>query len=94
MMETTAELLVRAIEITMPCHLGFHMRVVGQFVAHAKHFNSTIRVRKGKITVDGKNIMGLLLLAAAWKSKLYIEAEGDDAVEAIACIEGFFQMET
>jgi phosphocarrier protein HPr len=92
-METTTELLVRAIEITMPCHLGFHLRVVGKFVTHMKRFNSTIRVQKGKITADGKNIMSLLLLAAAWGSKLYIEAEGDDAEKAIACIEGFFQME-
>ena len=67
--------------------------VVGRFVTHAKRFSSAIRVRKGKVTVNGKNILGLLLLAAAWKSKLYIEAEGDDAEKAIACIQGFFQME-
>ena len=92
--EKTAELLVRTIEITMPSHLGFHLRVIAKFVVHMKRFSSTIRVRQGKITVDCKNIMSLLLLAAAWKSKLYIEAEGEDADSAIACIEGFFQMET
>jgi len=92
-MEKRLELLVRTIEITMPCRLGFHLRVVGRFVTHAKRFGSTIRVRAGKVTANGKNIMGLLLLAAAWKSKLYIEAEGDDADEAIACIKGFFQTE-
>ena len=92
-MERTPEPLLRTIEITMPCHLGFHLRVVGRFVTHAKRFSSAIRVRKGKVTVNGKNILGLLLLAAAWKSKLYIEAEGDDAEKAIACIQGFFQME-
>ena len=92
-MERTPELLLRTIEITMPCHLGFHLRVVVRFVTHAKRFSSAIRVRKGKVTVNGKNILGLLLLAAAWKSKLYIEAEGDDAEKAIACIQGFFQME-
>jgi phosphotransferase system HPr (HPr) family protein len=92
-MERTSELLVRTIEITLPCHLGFHLRVVGRFVTHAKRFSSAIRVRKGKVIANGKNIMGLLLLAAAWRSKLYIEAEGDDAEKAIACIKGFFQME-
>ncbi len=92
--ERTPEPLIRTIEITMPCHLGFHLRVVGRFVTHVKRFSSAIRVRRGKVVIDGKNIMALLLLAAAWKSKLYIEAEGDDAAEAIACIEGFFQMET
>lgn len=84
---------IHKIEITMPCQLGFHLRVVGRFVTHVKRFNSAIRVRKGKIKADGKNIMGLLLLAAAWKSKLHIEVEGDDAEAAIACITGFFQME-
>ena len=92
-MEKTAESLIRTIEITMPSHLGFHLRVVAKFVTHVKRFTSTIRVRQGEITVDGKNIMSLLLLAAAWKSKLYIEAEGEDADNAIACIEGFFQAE-
>ena len=93
-MVTTPGLFIRTAEITMPCHLGFHLRVVGRFITHVKRFSSAIRVRKGKVTADGKNILGLLLLAAAWKSKLYIEAEGDDAEQAIACIEGFFQRET
>ncbi|MFH1799846.1 MAG: HPr family phosphocarrier protein [Candidatus Omnitrophota bacterium] len=93
-MERTPKPLVRTIEIMMPCHLGFHLRAAGRFVTHVKRFSSAIRVRRGKVTVDGKNIMALLLLAAAWRSKIHIEAEGDDAGEAIACIEGFFQMET
>lgn len=85
--------LIRTIEITMPCHLGFHLRVISRFIVHAKRFQAKIRVRKGKIVADGKNIIGLLLLAAAWKSKLYIEAEGNDAEEAIARIKSFFQTE-
>lgn len=92
--QRTPDLFTRTMEITMPCQLGFHMRVVGRFVTHMKRFSSIIRVRKGKVTADGKNIMGLLLLAVAWKSKLYIEAEGDDAEKALACIQGFFQMES
>jgi phosphotransferase system HPr (HPr) family protein len=77
----------------MPCQLGFHLRVISRFIKHSKRFSAEIRIRKGKITVDGKNVMGLLLLAAAWKSKLYIEAEGHDAEEAIARIKSFFQTE-
>ena len=92
-MVTTPGLVIRTAEITMPCRLGFHLRVVGRFISQVKRFSSAIRVRKGKATADGKNILGLLLLAVAWKSKLYIEAEGDDAEKAIACIEGFFQTE-
>ena len=92
-MEGTAESFVRTVEITMPTQLGFHLRVVARFVRCARRFHSVIRVRKGKVTADGKNIIGLLLLAAAWKSRLYIEAEGDDAEQAIASIKNFFQSE-
>lgn len=84
---------MRSIEIVMPTHLGFHLRVVARFVKCVKQFNSVIRVRKGKITADGRNILGLMLLAAAWKSKLYIEAEGDDAQKAIETIQSFFRLE-
>ena len=92
-METTAEPSVRTIEITMPTQLGFHLRVVARFVKNVRQFRSVIRVRKGKVTADGKNVLGLLLLAAAWKSTLYIEAEGDDAEQVVASIQSFFQME-
>ena len=92
-MEMLNKALVQTIEITMPTHLGFHLRVVARFVRCVRQFRSVIRVRKGKITADGKNILGLMLLAAAWKSKLYIEAEGSDAEKAIESIRSFFQIE-
>jgi phosphocarrier protein len=93
MTETLSEPLVQTIQINMPCQLGFHLRVVGRFVTHVKQFNSTIRVRKGKVTANGKSIMGLLLLAVTWKSKLEIEAIGDDAMQAINGIKEFFDRE-
>ncbi len=92
-MEKADKAFVQTIEITMPAHLGFHLRVVARFVTRARQFRSVIRVRKGKITADGKNVLGLLLLAAAWKSKLHIEAEGVDAPQAIESIKAFFRME-
>ena len=92
-MEKTASPLIRSIEITMPTELGFHLRVVARFVTRVRQFRSAIRVRKGKVTADGKNVLGLLLLAAAWKSKLHIEVEGADAGQAIASIKSFFQLE-
>lgn len=78
----------------MPTYLGFHLRVVARFVQCIQRFHSVVRVRKGTIHADGKSIMGLLLLAAAWKSKLHIEAEGDDARRTIDCIKNFFETET
>ena len=92
-MKRVGEPCVQTIEISMPTQLGFHLRVVARFVRRVRQFRSMIRVRKGKITADGKNILGLLLLAAAWKSRFYIEAEGDDAEQAIASIKTFFQLE-
>ncbi len=92
-MEMIKESAVRATEIVMPSRLGFHLRVAARFVKSARRFRSAIRVRKGKITADGKNILGLLVLAIAWKSKIYIEAEGDDAEDAIESVKLFFQGE-
>ena len=92
-MEAPNKAIVQTIEITMPAHLGFHLRVVARFVICVRQFHSVVRVRKGKITADGKNVIGLMLLAAAWRSKLYIEAEGDDAEKVIESIKSFFQME-
>ena len=92
-MEALSESLVQSTEITMPTRLGFHLRVVARFVQCVQQFRSVIRVRKGKIKADGKSILGLLLLAAAWRSRLHIEAEGDDAEQTIEGIEAFFQTE-
>jgi len=89
-METLSEPLVQTIEIAMPNRLGFHLRAVARFVKCVRKFRSSIRIRKGKLLANGKSILGLLILGAAWKSKLKIEAVGDDAVQAIEGIKEFF----
>lgn len=81
---------VRTIEITMHWPLGFHLRPMARFVKYARTFYSDIRIKKGKITADGKNMLGLVLLAVAWKSKIHIEVEGSDAEQAIEGIKAFF----
>ena len=82
---------VRSIEILMPAKLGFHLRVVSRFVKCVQKFDSDIRVRKERIIANGKSVLGLLVLAAAWRSKLHIEAEGNDAEQTIDAIKDFFQ---
>ena len=94
MIETPCEPLVRTTEIIMPIKLGFHLRIVAGFVKCSQQFQSTIRVRKGIIKADGKSMIGLLLLAVTWKSKIRIEAEGDDAEQAIEEINSFFRKES
>jgi phosphocarrier protein len=52
----------------------------------ASRFRSQIRVTRGQQTMDGKSILGLLLLAAARGSQLTITADGPDEDQAIAAL--------
>ncbi|OGX04706.1 MAG: hypothetical protein A3G87_06265 [Omnitrophica bacterium RIFCSPLOWO2_12_FULL_50_11] len=82
----------RTTTVTMPCQLGLHARTAARFILFARRFSSDIRIRKGRLAVDGKSILGLLLLGATWKSKLIIAVEGEDADGAIQGIEAYFLM--
>lgn len=66
--------------------LGLHARAAAKFVNTAGMFTSHIRVARGEREVDGKSIMGLLLLAAAHGSEIRISADGADEREAIAAL--------
>lgn len=79
-------------EITMPCRLGLHARVATRFIYFAQRFRSAVRVIKGDLVVDGKSVLGLLVLGASRNSKLRIEVCGEDAERAIQSIETYFQM--
>ena len=63
--------------------LGLHARAAARFVQTANRFKAAIRVTRGDRTVDGKSIMGILLLAAARGTILTIAAEGPDAAAAM-----------
>lgn len=66
--------------------LGLHARAAAKFVHTAGRFTSHIRVGRGDREVDGKSIMGLLLLAAPHGSEIHIIAEGADEGEAIEAL--------
>lgn len=66
--------------------LGLHARAAATFVKIANRFRSLINVTKDSITVNGKSIMGVLMLAAAKDSSITIEAEGIDAEKAIKAL--------
>ena len=70
-----------AVTITNP--LGMHARAAARFVHMASTFQSRVRVSRGTQEMDGKSIMGLLLLAAAQGTSLTISADGVDEVDAI-----------
>lgn len=68
--------------------LGLHARAAARFVSLAATFASQIRVTRGARTVDGKSILGLLLLAAARGSELTLAADGPDEIAALDALEG------
>ena len=63
--------------------LGLHARAAARFVHHASQFRSQIKITRGSRTVDGKSILGLLLLAAPRGATLDITADGADATAAL-----------
>ena len=63
--------------------LGLHARAAAKFVKLAGRFASQVRVTRGQRTVDGKSILGLLLLAAARGSAIDISADGPDEAQAL-----------
>ena len=67
--------------------LGIHARPAALFVRTANRFDCDIFVEKDGETVNGKSIMGLMMLAAGPGSKLLLSANGGDAVRAVVELE-------
>ena len=63
--------------------LGLHARAAAKFVHTATRYTSEIRISRDGKTVEGKSIMGILLLAAAAGSSVTISANGADETDAI-----------
>ena len=63
--------------------LGFHARAAARFVAEASRFEAQVSVVFKDKEMDGKSILGLLLLAAPCGASIQIRAEGRDEKEAI-----------
>lgn len=70
-------------EVQIINKMGLHARPAMQFVDQANKFTSRITVCKNKQCVNAKSIMELLLLAAAAGTTLVIQAQGDDAPQAV-----------
>jgi phosphocarrier protein len=78
-------LIERAIEIKNK--LGLHARAAAKLVHTAARFKSDIKVRKGDEEVDGKSILGILLLAAGRGTSVTLRADGPDERDALDAIE-------
>jgi phosphocarrier protein HPr len=69
--------------VTVPNELGMHARAAARFVRLASTFASHVRVNRNGRVIDGKSIMGLLLLAAARGASITIAADGPDENAAL-----------
>ena len=67
--------------------LGIHARPAAMFVKTANRFSCDIFVEKDGEKVNGKSIMGLMMLAAGPGSKLTVHAQGQDASQALTELE-------
>lgn len=77
--------------------LGMHARPAAEFVKVAGRFTSAVEVRKDNLAVNGKSIMGVMMLAAECGSSLCIKTDGEDAAEAMEALlalvaDGFNEM--
>ena len=75
--ERTVEIVNRA---------GMHARPAAELVKLAGTFAADVRIEKDGVEVNGKSIMGVLMLAAEMGSELRIVARGDDAAEAVEAL--------
>lgn len=91
------QLLVQR-EVEIVNRAGMHARPAAEFVKTAGRFASDIRVEKDGLEVNGKSIMGVLMLAAERGSRLRLSAKGRDAEDAVNALSdlvrrGFEEME-
>lgn len=77
---------MREITVQIVNRAGMHARPASEFVRTAGAFQSEVRVEKDGLEVNGKSIMGVLMLAAEQGSDLIIRAEGDDAQQALSAL--------
>lgn len=71
------------IDLTIQNRNGLHARPAAMFVKTASRYQSEVWVEKDGERVNGKSIMGLMMLAAGRGSVLSVEAEGPDADKAL-----------
>lgn len=71
--------------------LGLHARAAALFVKTANRFVSEVSLEKDGQSVNGKSIMGILMLAATKGSRITLKAEGKDEVEAIETLGRLFE---
>ena len=78
-------------EFTIVNKLGLHARASALLVKNATRFHSEIRIEREGVEVNGKSIMGIMMLAAAKGSSVLLEVRGEDEGRALAGLEQLFK---
>lgn len=78
-------------QLTILNKLGIHARPAAQFVRVASRFESDVTVEKDEDRVDGKSIMGIMMLAVGWGATIQVFVDGSDEVECMAALEKLIQ---
>ncbi|HHI94057.1 MAG TPA: HPr family phosphocarrier protein [Gammaproteobacteria bacterium] len=73
--------------VTIINKLGLHARAAAKLVALASQFGSDIKLIKNTTEVNGKSILGVMMLAAAKGTELVLVADGTDATKALDALE-------
>jgi phosphocarrier protein len=76
-------------EITVMNRQGLHARPAALFVQIASKYDAKVTVKKNEESVNGKSIMGVLMLGAEYQTKITVIADGDDAEAVIKDLEEF-----
>jgi phosphocarrier protein len=71
---------------TIKNRLGLHARAAAQLVQTANRFRADVKVEKDGLEVNGKSIMGILMLAAPQGSRISVTVAGEDAEQAMTAI--------
>ena len=77
-------------EITVINKLGLHARPAAQLVQTASRFRSEVSITRDDLTVNGKSIMGVMMLAAELGAVLKFRIDGEDEIKAMEAIEKVF----
>jgi len=74
------------LQTTIINKLGLHARAAAKFVKTASAFESSVTLRRGEREVNGKSILGVMMLAASRGTEVEIDAEGPDADAALEAL--------
>jgi len=77
---------VQLAQVVIQNKVGMHARSAAMFVETANRFQSEILVKRDEIAVNGKSIMGIMMLAAAKGVELSVQATGSDEAEALQAL--------